>query len=395
MNPQVILQKLPAASLKILEVASEATGGTVYLVGGILRDVFLDVPILDNDLDFVVEGNTQNVAEYIQNRLGGTLTSHSEFGAFTLKTQAFTIDITTARKETYKHPGALPTVEFSDIWHDLARRDFSINTLALKLRPLELLDPHHGLDDLQDKTLRNLHSASFLDDPTRVLRGARLAGRLRLNWEKETWAKIAETLSSRAITNISRDRLKAELELCLSETRVAPVLEELERCGILECYFALSYNPDPVKQLDLYRQHYLIPDESYLLSMLIALGESSLESFLEGFHYPMRYIESVKRVKTGLVNVNSSLFPRLNPSETWLLKAMHPAIAQRIRDLEQVFSERRLTGQDVLDLGLLSGPKVGTILAQVAQARDQGQVSGYEQELELARTLVLALQENK
>ena len=169
MEPKVILQKLPAASLKILEVAREATGGTVYLVGGILRDVFLDVPILDNDLDFVVEGNTQDVADYMQTRLGGTLTSHREFGTFTLKTQAFTIDITTARKETYTHPGALPTVEFSNITHDLARRDFSINTLALKLRPLELLDPHHGLKDLQNKTLRILHSASFLDDPTRSL----------------------------------------------------------------------------------------------------------------------------------------------------------------------------------------------------------------------------------
>ena len=76
------------------------------------------------------------------------------------------------------------------------------------------------------------------------MRGARLAGRLGLVWEKETWAKLAETLSSKAITNISKDRMKAELELCLSETRVAPVLEELKRCGILESYFALSYNPE-------------------------------------------------------------------------------------------------------------------------------------------------------
>jgi tRNA nucleotidyltransferase (CCA-adding enzyme) len=391
-TPHAILQHLASAS-EILKHLQRTKGSTVYLVGGILRDIFLDVHTLNNDLDFVIEGNTEQVVKEIQNSLGGTLTSHPEFGTFSLKTQDYILDFITARDETYLYPGALPTVRFSTIQDDLARRDFTINTLALRLHPLELLDPHHGLDDLRDKLLRILHPGSFLDDPTRIIRGARLAGRLGFRWEPGTQEKIPEALQSEAISNISKDRLKAELELCLAESRVHPVIKELERCGILQGYFALSHDPEMIQKLDRYRQHQALANESYLLALFLKLKHP--ESFLEDFHYPMRYLESLQRIKAGLQHMSSNLFPHLSLAEKWVLRASSQELEQRLEDLEQIFARRRLSGQDVLDLGLLSGPSVGYVLAEVAKARDQGQVSDFAQEYELARRLVIALQETQ
>jgi tRNA nucleotidyltransferase (CCA-adding enzyme) len=389
-TPEALLQRLPNHSLEILAVAKQA-GHNVYLVGGILRNIVLGVSLQDNDLDFVVETHAEQVVKYMHNVLGGHLTEHSSFGTFTLKTSDFIIDITTARKESYAYPGALPTVSFSHIYDDLARRDFSINAMALRLQPLELLDPHFGLNDVKAKTLRILHPQSFQDDPTRMIRGARLAGRFDLDWEAQTKMKIAEALASEAVGNISNERMKHELGLCLSETKVLPVLQALE--PVLRDYFALSFIPEVIQTLDTFQQHQAIPSESYLLAILLPLKEP--EDFIERFHYPLRHKESLKRIRDGLTSLSSDLFARLSQAEKWVLRAINQDLNQHIQTLEQVFSRRRLTGQDVLDLGLLSGPTVGQVLAEVSRARDSGQVSGYEQELELARHLVLALQENQ
>jgi tRNA nucleotidyltransferase (CCA-adding enzyme) len=351
----------------------------------------LGVSLQDNDLDFVVETHAEQVARFMHNVLGGHLTQHSSFGTFTLKTSDFIIAVTTARKESYAYPGALPTVSLSHIYDDLARRDFSMNAMALRLRPLDLLDPHQGLNDLKAKTLRILHPQSFQDDPTRIIRGARLAGRFDLVWEAQTRMKIAEALASEAVSNISNERMKHELELCLSETKVLPVLRALE--PVLRDYFALSFIPEVIQTLDAYHQHQAITSESYLLAMLMHLKEP--ENFIERFHYPQRYKGSLKRIRDGLGHLSSDLFARLSQAEKWVLRALNPDFNQLIQNLEQVFSRRRLTGQDVVDLGLLSGPTVGQVLAEVSRARDSGQVSGYEQELELARHLVLALQEKQ
>jgi tRNA nucleotidyltransferase (CCA-adding enzyme) len=390
-TPRELLQKLPEHTLQIVKVARVSTNSNLYLVGGTLRDLFLNVPIQDNDLDFVVEANAAEFASHLQNNLGGTLSSHPEFGTFKVLTDNFTLDIITSRAETYSHSGALPKVKFSTISDDLARRDFSINAIALQLTPeLKLLDPHHGQRDLENKTLRILHPSSFLDDPTRMLRGARLAGRLGLSWEDNTWGKITEALSSEAINNISKDRLKAELELALTERKVSPVLEQFAACEALEICFGLSLNVPVIQSLDSQRKSTFIPFESYLFALFLELDKTTLEAFLQRFHYPLRYLESIQRIQSALSGpISSELYIHLSQAEIGVIKASNSDLEKRLLELEEVFRQRRLMGQDVLNLGLLPGPRVGKILAEVAHARDKGQVSGFEQELELARQLVM------
>ncbi|HMD80735.1 MAG TPA: hypothetical protein VKE92_05460, partial [Anaerolineales bacterium] len=153
----------------------------LYLVGGVVRDLFLDRTI--NDFDLVVEGDINVFAESILKKYGGKILVHSRFGTAkwilnesTFKRLDFPVsrfpdfelsfDLVSARSETYTQPGALPTVERSTIEEDLRRRDFTINAMALRLDGHHygnLLDPLGGEADLERGKIRVIHAKSFTD----------------------------------------------------------------------------------------------------------------------------------------------------------------------------------------------------------------------------------------
>lgn len=388
-----LFQRLPQGALSAITKAQEVLEhGTLYLVGGTVRDLYLGISIQDYDL--LLEGaNTSQFAKKLQAALGGRLTCHDDFGTCTLELEnGLTLDIATARDEYYDHPGALPTITQSTLQKDLARRDFSINTLALKLapKPATLLDPFNALTDLHAKKLRILHPLSFIEDPTRMLRGARLAGRLGFSWEEATHERIAPALATQVLSHVSPSRFRTELELTLKELRVTPALKHLQNCGALGAIFGMTLNPSWTQHLDTLRQTLVFNGESYLLTLLMSIAEDDLTKKLETFGWPTRYLDSLKRLreieKTG--GVSSPQFTKLNEAEKLAARALSDELDKRIQDLTLQFMERRLTGQDVLDLGLKSGPDVGRVLAHVATARDAGQVCTFEDELELARQLV-------
>src|SRR5690606_36707619 len=146
----------------------------------------------------VIEGDSaKRVATRQQQRRGGTLSCHINFGTCTLDLDdGPTVDLATTREEDYAHPGALPDVTPRLLAQDQARRDFTINALALRLQPepQQLIDPFGGRDDLERKLLRVLHPLSFVEDSTRLLRGARLAGRLAVDFEADTARKARAAL---------------------------------------------------------------------------------------------------------------------------------------------------------------------------------------------------------
>jgi tRNA nucleotidyltransferase (CCA-adding enzyme) len=394
MNATALLETLPDSIKHVLETARTClSNGQLYVVGGLVRDVLFENTSALNDLDLVVENTkASEVASRLQQKLGGQLECHESFGTCTLELEHILIDIVTARREHYDPPGSLPSVSFSNIQDDLARRDFSINALAVRLapEPLEFLDPCHGLADLQHKHLRILHPNSFIDDPTRILRGARLAGRLGFSWEAQTRAAIEQALSAPSLNKVSKDRFKQELELTLSEAKVTPALEQLRDCQVLSHIFNLTLDAQMTNRLDSLRQTLGVPNESYLLSLLLTKPETELAFWLETFNYPSRYFESLHRLRKIHTSneVSSPQFAKLNEAEKITVRTFSDALAKRIQDLTLQFMERRLTGKDVLDLGLKSGPDVGTVLAHVAKARDMGEVCTFEDELALAQQLV-------
>jgi tRNA nucleotidyltransferase (CCA-adding enzyme) len=225
-----------------------------YIVGGFVRDLILKRPSLD--FDIVIEGNAIEVCEAIAADLGGKITSHSRFGtakwrigtirealAKKLSTETAPIeaanlpaslDFISSRTEFYDYPTALPTVERSGIKLDLHRRDFTINTLALRLDGShfgDLYDHWGGLHDLQRGLVRVLHSLSFVDDPTRMLRAVRFEQRFGFHIEPRTLELIQE--AREMLATITGQRIEHELDLVFSEAAPQHILARLEELNLL------------------------------------------------------------------------------------------------------------------------------------------------------------------
>ena len=196
---------MPIAVLDDLKAAALDAGmPRLALVGGVVRDWLLHrrhgrpwagVP----DLDWVVEGEAARLASALQCRFGSQrVTAVQEHGAFAtvaLKLDGIPLDLAMARQETYPAPAANPVVRAGTLQADLARRDFTINAMALDLVSGELIDLHHGQKDLESGQLRLLHGTSVQDDPTRVIRAARYAARLGFQLAEESREQIRSTVA--------------------------------------------------------------------------------------------------------------------------------------------------------------------------------------------------------
>jgi tRNA nucleotidyltransferase (CCA-adding enzyme) len=233
---QVILGDDGASVIRLASKVASDLSQPLYLVGGAVRDLAMDKPY--RDLDLVLEGDALNYAIRLGKLLGTAVTTHPEFGTASIRTKYFPIDIASARAESYPYPGSLPKVYPSNIESDLNRRDFTINCMAIRIYPnpdYSLIDPFNGLKDLKQGILRVLHSQSFSDDATRIMRAARYAGRLGMSLEPATHQMLIRDLP--LLASISSDRLRRELlqilkenepELALSVAKEWMILSTLE-----------------------------------------------------------------------------------------------------------------------------------------------------------------------
>ncbi|MDB5099490.1 MAG: domain containing protein [Cyanobacteria bacterium RYN_339] len=225
----------PREWLDLLEQVGAVAGDRpLYLVGGAVRDLLLERQNLDVDL--VVEGDAIALARRVGIALdartpGVKVTAHPPFGtAQVALPDGRKLDFASARTEYYTHPAALPTVEFSSIKQDLARRDFSVNALALRVDPGhlgELLDFFGGRRDLESGALRVLHNLSFLEDPTRLLRAVRFEQQLGFRLAEESQAYAAHTLASGRFDGLGGERNKQELKRLLSLPDPLPAMRRL------------------------------------------------------------------------------------------------------------------------------------------------------------------------
>jgi tRNA nucleotidyltransferase (CCA-adding enzyme) len=237
---------VPKPLLNLLREAGRLAaehGDTLFIVGGFVRDLLLGTPNLD--IDLVVEGDAIRLARQLARRYGGRVRSHRRFGTakWLIADSQLpsgdsqlppSLDFVTARTEFYEHPSALPEVERSSIKQDLHRRDFTINTLAIRLDPDcygELLDFYGGENDLQRGLIRVLHSLSFVEDPTRMLRAARLEQRLGFRIEARTEELLRGALD--LLDRVSGERIYHELHLIFQEAKPERALQRLDELGVL------------------------------------------------------------------------------------------------------------------------------------------------------------------
>jgi tRNA nucleotidyltransferase (CCA-adding enzyme) len=234
-------------ALTIVGEVADETGFPVYLVGGIVRDLFLRVP--NFDVDIVVEGDGITFAGLLANKTGGRLRTHQKFGTAVVKLpKGLKIDIATARLEYYESPAALPTVELSSIKKDLYRRDFTINTLAVRLQKKrfgELIDFFGGLRDIKEKTIRVLHNLSFVEDPTRVLRAVRFEQRFDFRISKHTQNMIKTAVAMRLFDRLTGERIYTELVLMFAEAEPIKGLKRMKELDLLKFIHLSLTIPSP------------------------------------------------------------------------------------------------------------------------------------------------------
>lgn len=207
-------------------------GLAAYAVGGCVRDWMLGRSGVV-DIDVVVERDGIAFAQALAAELGAPVTAHQQFGTATVTlARGVRLDVATCRKESYARPGAYPSVERGTLHDDLFRRDFTINAMALALSPArfgERIDPFGGARDLSARRLRILHPRSFLDDPSRILRAARLAPRFRFRLEPSTRRALRAALAARMLERLNRGRVRKELGRLLDEPDPVACLDLLGR----------------------------------------------------------------------------------------------------------------------------------------------------------------------
>ncbi|MFN3813132.1 MAG: CBS domain-containing protein [Aquificaceae bacterium] len=212
-------------SKEVGKIAKEL-GFRVYLVGGMVRDLLLSKKVWD--LDFVVEGDAIKLSKRLAEKYGVSEHAFPEFGTAHIKIGDIKLEFATTRRETYTHPGAYPRVEYASLKEDLLRRDFTINAMAISVNEEDmgtLIDYFGGLRDLKDRIIRVLHPLSFVEDPVRILRALRFAGRLGFKLSKSTERLLKSAVSLDLLLSAPKGRLMNEFRLALREDRIIEILE--------------------------------------------------------------------------------------------------------------------------------------------------------------------------
>lgn len=223
------------SALRDLGRVASSAGFRVSLVGGAVRDALLGIG--SRDLDVVVEGDVRALVDRFGAGRDAKVVTHPRFGtASTSLPSGAHLDLAEARRETYAEPGALPSVSAASLESDLARRDFTVNAMAVRLGPERfglLVDPFGGERDLARRRIRVLHAASFRDDPTRALRAAQLCARGGFRLERETAGLLREAVRAGAVERLSRRRLGREIEKLFGPPHAARAASCLEKVGLL------------------------------------------------------------------------------------------------------------------------------------------------------------------
>ncbi|HUB99802.1 MAG TPA: hypothetical protein VMS11_08260 [Solirubrobacterales bacterium] len=364
--PSLIPQENLASALRAtypeLDSIATAGGKHVYLVGGAVRDLLLGRE--RGDIDVAVVGEAAELAT----ALGAeTVAAHERFGTVKVVLDGHEIDLATARTESYERRGALPTVApAGSIEADLARRDFTINAIALPLaKPDAVVDPHGGHADLEAGLLRVLHPASFMDDPTRAIRAARYAARFGFALEHETEALLRAT----DLGTVSPERREGELRRLGVEPSAAEGLELLAGWGLLHT-----------------GEHW----EALAAALPELLGQSPWEGevdaaqvWIEAALGPQGDAHSLANARPTQPSEAASLARRHSPTELILARALG---AEWLDDYMGIWRDVALAidGDDLIAAGIPTGPAVGRGLDAALRAKLDGETSSRDDELAIA-----------
>ncbi len=404
-------------ALRRLGALADEHGLRAHVVGGFVRDMLLGRRNLD--MDVVVEGDGVRFAEAAAATLAGRVKVHRRFGtAVLVLSRTLHVDITSARTEYYTRPGALPTVERSSLRQDLFRRDFTLNAMAACINPEcfgAIADPFGGLRDLERGTLRVLHSLSFVEDPTRVLRAARFERRYGFTLDSASEDLARRAVEMEMLDEVSGARIREEMLDILDEDSPSLVFERLAELGALDVLLPESVSASgAVRRLSATESAYRklaplfsrTPRRRVVLVAAVASAahRADAERWLRHFRFGREYGEPAlatsSRAEATLVALKSrrkmrdsrlySLLEHLPDEAVLVVWALGtPTARDRIERFVTELAKIKpaVTGADLIEMGYEPSEAFSTILARARYDRLDGRVIGREAELANLRRL--------
>ncbi len=412
-----LLPKNVQSLLKKLGDLAESEGLNIYLVGGFVRDLLLGHRNLD--IDIVVEGDGIIFGKTIVKKLGGRIRSHKKFGtAVVILPNDFRIDVASARLEYYERPAALPQVEFTSIRHDLTRRDFSINAMAIALntpRFGELLDFFGGQRDIEKKNIRVLHNLSFVEDPTRIFRAVRFEQRYGFVVESHTEELAKKAIDMELVGELTNARVMYELILILSEKTAWEAIERLWQLRALqtlhpklnvdtELRLLFKQTIDSIPRLDVCfsvkTRQWLV----FLMMMFRDLNEDELNEWCLRMRIKKKDAEILSEgiLRGSEMSKTLNLSSRLRDSELYFMlkdlaqesivcifsRSLNPKVRERIdyylTSLKNISTS--VSGKDLMKLGFEASPLYNLVLRDLLAAKLDGLTKTREDEIEFTKS---------
>ncbi|MDD4020483.1 CBS domain-containing protein [Aminivibrio sp.] len=399
--------------LRQLGERAEQLGMRAYIVGGLVRDLFLSKQNLD--LDIVVEGDAPRFLKSWE-KDGLRVSVHERYKTGTVVFPGGRkVDVATARREFYEFPVAQPKVSTDSLKHDLYRRDFTVNAMAVSINQSTwgiLIDYFGGRRDLGKKFLKVLHNLSFVEDPTRVIRGIRLEQRLGLTLEDNTLRLLRSCIHGGLLVRLSGFRLRSEMELSFRERLPYPATKRMEELGVWEVLFPGIRIGDGSRKtfrrlgVFLARISRDFPDFkgkqwlAFLAALLMESPENVRLAAIDRLNLPEAERSVVVKCFSEMGAVEHELGGRSGPLNSRIycyLRDFDPAASLfwsaaterwRVRRRILLYLTKlhkmtpRLRGRDLLDLGYSATPRIGVILDKLKLLCLDGELAGREDEID-------------
>ncbi len=383
-----------------------------YIVGGAVRDILRGERNVD--LDISVEGDAETlVRSWDEPGCRGAVHGRYRTGTITFS-DGLKVDIATARREFYEYAAAMPKVSSDSLKQDLARRDFTVNAMAVSLSEDDrgtLTDFYGGRRDLKDGILRVLHNLSFVEDPSRVLRGVRLEQRMGLRFEDNTLRLLRSAVRGGLLEKLSGPRVRREMEISLKERRFKRVALRMQELGIWEALFpGLRFGNVAASRLGRLQSilakagkaGFSFKGSEWLVCVAAVLSESPTivqSTTMDRMHFTPSERQALFDCLSSPAPVEQFLGAKRSPADSEayrFLKEYSPLqllycmasikrrrarhwIARHVLVLQPMTSE--LTGEDLMRMGVEAGPVLGETLEKIRFARMDGKVKTRDDEL--------------
>ncbi|MEA1940484.1 MAG: CBS domain-containing protein [Candidatus Caldatribacteriota bacterium] len=373
----------------------------VFMVGGVVRDLFLKIK--NYDLDIAVEGEGIKYAQELCKKLKGRIKSYKKFNtAVIILPDGFKIDIATARREFYEYPAALPRVELSSIKKDLYRRDFTINAMAIQLNKKnfgKLIDFFGGKKDLQLRIIRVLYNLSFVEDPARIIRAIRFEQRYNFKMDSSTEYFLKKAVNDKLLSKLRKKRTKEELMLILNEEKPERALVRMEELGVLKYILpGIKIDKEKVKRLEKVRRYYKYWENNiftenielwiiYFICLLDELEFDKIQRLCKRMMIDNKYIDKINYIFLNFNKIsellsekrkllNSEIYTKLNKLSNEMLffimmKSQKRIVQERITKYLNEFKREKLfiSGKDIKKLRIKPGPIYAKLLNKLLYAQ--------------------------